>query len=392
MESDFLRFEFEVIASAILNKTVSSDFLLLALSLIQELGSSSFLTEAVLYFGQADLEEDDDFLSHLLVEKLGTGPYHWLSTKWTISQVAQGRPRSTPRYFWTRTSLVYVAPSSHDTRYLCFRVFQLAIATEPAQLVTRQAVDELLALSPLCIVATRCLSPGTVITALKGSLANLTDEEYTRLKRTDLRDSDIRRDFSIIHSEQMNKNYLLLGPARFANVSMTAPTIASYFVKANISASDLSDLSRLVRRITVHYGDGYFGRENRHCLCGTGEKLGRDGYAFNHTNGDVTMDSDSDCESNSELSDVLDEKRTRRRVDTSTSALSALSPAGPKQLPLSEELSEGPRTPEKCGTVSTDLGSHNPISRVASVNADNSVLFQNSRGANPSGLFPLNGP
>jgi hypothetical protein len=54
METDFHRFEFEAMVSAILNETVSSDFLLLALSLIQELGSSSFLTEAVLYFGRAD--------------------------------------------------------------------------------------------------------------------------------------------------------------------------------------------------------------------------------------------------------------------------------------------------------------------------------------------------
>jgi hypothetical protein len=53
MKSDFFRFEFGMIAIAILNKTVS-DFLLLAWSLIQGLGSSSFLTEAVLYFGRAD--------------------------------------------------------------------------------------------------------------------------------------------------------------------------------------------------------------------------------------------------------------------------------------------------------------------------------------------------
>ena len=54
MESDVPQFEFEVMASAILNKTVSSNFLQQAWSLIQELGSSSFLTEAVLYLCQAD--------------------------------------------------------------------------------------------------------------------------------------------------------------------------------------------------------------------------------------------------------------------------------------------------------------------------------------------------
>jgi hypothetical protein len=63
------------------------------------------------------------------------------------------------------------------------------------------------------------LPPGTVITELKGSMANLTDEEDKELKRTDLRNSDIRRDFSVIHSKQMKKNHLFLGPARFVNVS-----------------------------------------------------------------------------------------------------------------------------------------------------------------------------
>jgi hypothetical protein len=54
MESDFHRFESGVRASAFLNKTVSSEFLLHAWSLIQELGSSSFLTEVVLYVRWAD--------------------------------------------------------------------------------------------------------------------------------------------------------------------------------------------------------------------------------------------------------------------------------------------------------------------------------------------------
>jgi len=73
--------------------------------------------------------------------------------------------------------------------------------------------------SELCILATRHLVPGTVITELKGSMANLTDEEDKELKRTDIRNSDVRRDFSVIHSKQMKKNHLFLGPARFVNVS-----------------------------------------------------------------------------------------------------------------------------------------------------------------------------
>lgn len=73
--------------------------------------------------------------------------------------------------------------------------------------------------SELCILATRPLTPGMVIAELKGSMAHLSTEEDRELKRTDLRNSDIRRDFSVIHSRQMKKNHLFLGPARFVNVS-----------------------------------------------------------------------------------------------------------------------------------------------------------------------------
>lgn len=67
------------------------------------------------------------------------------------------------------------------------------------------------------------MAPGTVITELKGSMANLTEEEDRELKRTNLRatDSGIRRDFSVIHSKQMKKNHLFLGPARFVNVRLS---------------------------------------------------------------------------------------------------------------------------------------------------------------------------
>lgn len=58
-----------------------------------------------------------------------------------------------------------------------------------------------------------------VIAELKGSMAHLSKEEDKELKRTDLRNLDIRRDFSVIHSRQMKKNHLFLGPARFVNVS-----------------------------------------------------------------------------------------------------------------------------------------------------------------------------
>jgi hypothetical protein len=58
-------------------------------------------------------------------------------------------------------------------------------------------------------------------------MANLTDEEDKALKRAGMVDSDIRRDFSVIHSKSMKKNHLFLGPARFVNVSASY-TLNSY--------------------------------------------------------------------------------------------------------------------------------------------------------------------
>ena len=57
-------------------------------------------------------------------------------------------------------------------------------------------------------------------------MADLTEEEDKELKRTDAAEGQqeggglgIRRDFSVIHSKQLKKNHLFLGPARFVNVS-----------------------------------------------------------------------------------------------------------------------------------------------------------------------------
>lgn len=62
--------------------------------------------------------------------------------------------------------------------------------------------------------------PGQTITELKGSLADLTNEEDEELSKTGRgTTSGISRDFSVIHSKQKRCNQLFLGPARFVNVS-----------------------------------------------------------------------------------------------------------------------------------------------------------------------------
>lgn len=74
----------------------------------------------------------------------------------------------------------------------------------------------------LCILAMRPMKKDFIIQELKGSMADLTDEEDRELKRTGPRnDGGPRRDFSVIHSKQLKKNHLFLGPARFVNVSRT---------------------------------------------------------------------------------------------------------------------------------------------------------------------------
>ncbi|KAJ7346738.1 hypothetical protein DFH08DRAFT_651466, partial [Mycena albidolilacea] len=303
-----------------------------------------------------DLSKDDDFLSHLLVEKLGTGTVPLLVHKMDSS-------RRLPKT---------------DADDLLQIVRRLVVTKGPVQPVTRQAVDELLVLAPiryylkqytqkqinafathasryfelyhpsgcieiahtsryshhtgkseLCILATRNLPPGTVITELKGSMANLTDEEDKELKRTDLRNSDIRRDFSVIHSKQMKKNHLFLGPARFVNHDCN--NNCELFREGKYITFRVLRPILIGEEITAHYGDGYFGRKNRHCLCETCEKRGRGGYAPDHTDEDPPISSDSEEGSDSDLDSDLDsnesgsdspkksglnlnERRTRRGV------------------------------------------------------------------------------
>ncbi|KAK7053347.1 histone lysine methyltransferase Set9 [Paramarasmius palmivorus] len=297
-----------------------------------------------------DLSKDDDFVSHLLVEKLGTGSVPLLVHKMDPS-------RRLPKV---------------QAKDLLDIVRRLVTAKGPAHNVIRQAVDELLSLMPiryylqnytqkqinafathasryfelyqpggsieishtcryshrtgkseLCILATKALAPGTVITELKGSMANLTDEEDKELKRSDIQTSDIRRDFSVIHSKSMKKNHLFLGPARFVNHD--CDNNCELFREGRYITFRVIKPISIGEEITAHYGDGYFGKKNRHCLCETCEKNGRGGYApFQEEDAqmsDSSSDSDSsssDAESEEEVPVKkpvnLDERRTRRGV------------------------------------------------------------------------------
>ncbi|GLB37522.1 putative SET (Su(var)3-9, Enhancer-of-zeste, Trithorax) domain containing protein [Lyophyllum shimeji] len=299
-----------------------------------------------------DLSKDDDFLSHLLVEKLGTGMVPLLVHKMDSTRRL---PKTDARDLLTivRRLVVSKAPIQHAIRRAVDDLLSLpplryylksytqkqinAFATHASrylELYNPQGVIEIAhtsryshrtGKSELCILATRNLVPGTVITELKGSMANLTDEEDRELKRTDLRSSDIRRDFSVIHSKQMKKNHLFLGPARFVNHD--CENNCELFREGRyITFRTLRHIA-VGEEITAHYGDGYFGRKNRHCLCETCEKRGTGGYApENEDDSPSDSDSDSDFDSDTSSSDTdsedrvpkqdlnVNERRTRRGV------------------------------------------------------------------------------
>ncbi|KAF9049836.1 hypothetical protein BJ165DRAFT_1454123 [Panaeolus papilionaceus] len=301
-----------------------------------------------------DLSKDDDFLSHLLVEKLGTGTVPLLvhkmdgsrrlprtdsmdlmrivrrlvSSKGPIHQVmrlAVDELLTLPSiryYLKSYTQKQINAFATHASRY-----FELYHPSGCIEIAHTSRYSHRTGKSELCILATRNLAPGAVITELKGSMANLTEEEDKELKRTDLRNSDIRRDFSVIHSKSMKKNHLFLGPARFVNHD--CDNNCELFREGRYITFRVLRPIAIGEEITAHYGDGYFGKKNKHCLCETCEKKGRGGYSPDHQDEDSdssldsnsNSDSDSDETSSESEAEVqpkplmnMNERRTRRGV------------------------------------------------------------------------------
>lgn len=154
--------------------------------------------------------------SHLLPPLPDCSPTDFLPCAITSSPTPKSRLMHSPRVFsrFSRTSSIRLShPPSHASRY-----FELYHPSGSIEIAHTSRYSHKTGKSELCILATRYMAPGTVITELKGSMANLTDEEDRDLKRAGMRNGDIRRDFSVIHSKSMKKNHLFLGPARFVNV------------------------------------------------------------------------------------------------------------------------------------------------------------------------------
>ncbi|KAI0074375.1 hypothetical protein K474DRAFT_64651 [Panus rudis PR-1116 ss-1] len=330
-----------------------------------------------------DLSRDDDFLSHLLVEKLGTGTVplvvHKMDPTRRLPKSDADELLQIVRRVSSRLLAFSLAASRSRSNHLRPHM-QLVVSKSNQERAIRTAVDELLAIpavryylrgytpkqinafathasryfelylpsgsieiahtsryshrtgkSELCILATRPLAVGQVINELKGSMADLSPEEDKELKRSGGRHGDgasIRRDFSVIHSRQMKKNHLFLGPARFVNHDCEH--------NVELFRSGRYITFRVIRPIAVgeevvaNYGDGYFGRGNRHCLCATCERKGRGGYRPHASSEEEDEQSDSaaevvggesedgssssDCDEEAAASANVNERRTRRGV------------------------------------------------------------------------------
>lgn len=271
-----------------------------------------------------DLSRDDDFISHLLVEKLGTGAVPLVVHKMDPTRklpktdadklmqivrrlVASKRARQkaiedavdellnqSPVRYYLRdyTQKQINAFATHASRY-----FELYLPTGSIEIAHTSRYSHRTGKSELCILATRPLIVGAVITELKGSMADLTEEEDKELKRTDEGQQEggigIRRDFSVIHSKQLKKNHLFLGPARFVNHDCDHNV--ELFREGRYITFRVIKPIAVGEEVTAHYGDGYFGKKNRHCLCQTCERKGRGGYGPETSSDDEEEDGSDDA-------------------------------------------------------------------------------------------------
>ncbi|KAI0812596.1 hypothetical protein BC629DRAFT_1579943 [Irpex lacteus] len=157
----------------------------------------------------------------------------------------------------------YLKSSSYDQKQInafathASRYFELYLPGGSIEISHTSRYAHRTGKSELCILATRPLAPGAVITELKGSMADLTEEEDKELKRTDETHAD-------------GKNHLFLGPARFVNHD--CDNNVELFREGRYITFRVVRSIGIGEEVTAHYGDGYFGRKNKHCLCATCER------------------------------------------------------------------------------------------------------------------------
>lgn len=149
------------------------------------------------------------------------------------------------------------------------------------------------------IIARKPLRKGESIKYLTGIQVEMTEKEEQELSKNN--------DFSVVMSSRRKRPSLFLGPARFANhdcdsnakLTTTGPHGIHIVACKEINLGD---------EITVTYGDDYFGEDNCECLCGTCEKLQRNGW---DPRGPILHDDSSDEEESDEDGEEVVETQDR---------------------------------------------------------------------------------
>ncbi|KAF8274507.1 hypothetical protein EI94DRAFT_1696035 [Lactarius quietus] len=281
-----------------------------------------------------DLARDDDFLSHLLVEKLGTdnvpllvhkmdpsrrlpktnpddlmaiirrlvsakAPPPLLSTTLSttfLTTRSSGLRLPSVRYFtkgFTERELNSFATSvlplsSHSPIYRSLssapqyshasRYMELYLPTGSIEIAHTQRYSHRTGKSELCILATRPLAPGTVLSELKGSMADLSEADEQELKRTDRRNS---------HGARLRQQLRAFREGRYI----------TFRVVKSVGVGE---------EVTAHYGDGYSARRGRVRPTPPTSDDGR-----SDESSDVEL---PDREGNEEPVVNVNERRTRRGV------------------------------------------------------------------------------
>ncbi|KAG9006602.1 UTP-glucose-1-phosphate uridylyltransferase [Tulasnella sp. 427] len=226
-----------------------------------------------------DLARDDDLLSHLLVDTIGTGPEAPLGMHKMDSARRMPKFNTEDILYIVRKYIKFFGQkqincfATHASRYL-----ELYLPSGCIEIASTSRYTWKTGKKELCVLATVPLSVGQTVRELKGSLADLTAAEDEELRRTDRRQSEtgISRDFSVIHSKQKRCSQLFLGPARFVNHDCNP--------NCELIRDGRYITFRVVRpiapgeEVTGWYGEDYFGDGNCDCLCETCEKGNKGGY------------------------------------------------------------------------------------------------------------------
>ncbi|KAK7002104.1 hypothetical protein R3P38DRAFT_3043895 [Favolaschia claudopus] len=215
------------------------------------------------------LSRDDDFISHLFIEKLSGLSVRKMNSMTRLPRVpTKELERVIAKQPAASRDQLEVDFLSHTSRYLCL--------LHPSSSVT--------------VVETPAYSGYT-------GLPELGIDQLGREKL-----GEVARDFSIMNSQHNNKSYLVLGPARFVNHDCL--NNCELFRQGKTICVRVLRTIAIGDEITVYYGEDYFGDGNQHCLCGTCKEQGAGGYAEARLSIEAVKTAKSSCSLESQPSRI----------------------------------------------------------------------------------------